>query len=151
MPRWLRETSAFVVASYSYLSFGSRLMAVVGQMLIKHLGYELFGVGWDADDPLNLLPVFEEDQGRYALNPKAGHALAVLIYIHFEHFCFALVFLCNRFDGRRYSLTRSAPLRPKVDQDRFRGLQDFRLESLSIYFIYQYTHYLSFHIMTVIL
>lgn len=70
-----------------------------------------------ADELVDRVSVFEEEDSRDATDVKPGGRIRVLVYIHFINFQFSLVLAGNLLDRRSEQSAGAAPFRPEIDQD----------------------------------
>ena len=73
---------------------------------------------WRGTDHLiDDLAAFEDQKSRNAHNAVLLSDAALVIYIHLVNFRAARVFLSQLLDGRTDGFARTAPFRPKIDQN----------------------------------
>src|SRR5262245_13450439 len=83
---------------------------------------------YSADDSLLLLPTLENDERRDAADAVLLRHVRIIVHVHLEDAGLAVKLLGHRFHRRSDHPARTAPLGPKIYQNRFLRTEHVLLE-----------------------
>src|SRR5260370_28027150 len=92
-------------------------------------GLDQRALGYGADDLFLHLATLDDEQVWNAADSVAAGRLRIVVNIHFHNFESAGVLAREVVDDRRDRAAWRAPRRPKIDQDRSRGFENFLVEA----------------------